>query len=253
MKRLVSVTALIALIAGSAAWAGFRLHGQRPTRPVPGLINRSNVDRAGHTRGIVQVNLMRQILADRGGAGATTVEPKDDRGHRVPSQSHPLLGQLAPALVLGDAQRTTRDLSAQTSHGPVVVVFYLGFTCMACVTHLVELEAAMPQFRERGAEVWAISADSPEFSQERMSKYGHFQIPLLSDPAHAVATAFGAWKPIPGGEKDDGEALHGTFLIDRGGSIRWVYLGDRPFEDIEALLDELDRLKDPSPNAMTHR
>ncbi len=129
-----------------------------------------------------------------------------------------------------------------------MVVFYLGFTCTACVTHLVELEAAMSRFRERDAEIWAVSADSPEFSRERMSKYGHFQIPLLSDPAHAASTAYGAWKPFPDGNPDDGEALHGTFIIDRGGSIRWAYLGDRPFADIDALLAELDRLTDPSPN-----
>ena len=52
--------------------------------------------------------------------------------------------------------------------------------------------------------------------------------------------AYGAWKPIPGGETDDGEALHGTFLVDRDGTIRWAYLGDRPFADIDALLAALD-------------
>ena len=121
------------------------------------------------------------------------------------------------ALVLEDAKGKTRDLGAQVSNGPVVVVFYLGSTCMACVTHLVELERAMPRFRERGAEVWAVSADSPNFSRERMRRFGDFQIPLLSDSGHVVALAYGVWKPLPGGDKDDGEALHGTFIVDRGG------------------------------------
>ena len=121
----------------------------------------------------------------------------------------------------------------------MVVVFYLGFTCIACVTHLVELERAMPRFRERGAEVWAVSADSPDFSRERMRRFGNFRIPLLSDSGHAVALAYGVWKPLPGGDKDDGEALHGTFIVDRGGSIRWVYIGDRPFANIDALLAAL--------------
>ena len=31
---------------------------------------------------------------------------------------------------------------------------------MACVTHLVELEGAMPRFCKRGAKVWAVCADS---------------------------------------------------------------------------------------------
>jgi hypothetical protein len=33
-------------------------------------------------------------------------------------------------------------------------------TCMARVTHLVELEGAMPRFCKRGAKVWAVCADS---------------------------------------------------------------------------------------------
>ena len=49
-----------------------------------------------------------------------------------------------------------------------MVVFYLGQSCMACVTHLVELDFAMSQFRERGARVLAISGDSPEFSRQRL-------------------------------------------------------------------------------------
>ena len=243
MKRLISSCFLLAVIALSVLWAGMRLHGQRAARPVPGLMSRSKADRAGHARGSVQVDLMRQIMADRARSVPSAAEPGDEAGHCVPSQAHPLLGRPVPALVLEDAKGKTRDLGAQVSYGPVVVVFYLGSTCMACVTHLVELERAMPRFRERGAEGAAeivfVSADSPNFSRERMLRFGDFQIPLLSDSDHAVALAYGVWKPLPGGDQDDGEALHGTFIVDRGGSIRWVYIGDRPFANIDALLAAL--------------
>ena len=79
-----------------------------------------------------------------------------------------------------------------------------------------------------------------EFSRERLRRYGGFQIPLLSDPDHSVALSYGVWKPVPGGDPDDGEPLHGTFVIDRGGAVRWANIGDRPFGDIDALLAELD-------------
>ncbi len=55
--------------------------------------------------------------------------------------------------------------------------------------------------------------------------------------------AYGVWKTVPGGDKDDGEALHGTFIVDRDGLVRWAYVGDRPFTDIEALLTELDSIE----------
>ena len=148
MKKLAYVSALIAVIALSAAWTGLMVYRRRPALPVAGLLHRSTVDptgdRAGHTRGIVQVDLMRQIMADRARSVPSAVEPGDEAEHCVPSQAHPLLGRPAPALVLEDAKGKTRDLGAQVSNGPVVVVFYLGSTCIACVTHLVELERAMP-------------------------------------------------------------------------------------------------------------
>jgi hypothetical protein len=51
-------------------------------------------------------------------------------------------------------------LGSRASNGPVMVVSYVSSTCMACVTHLVELEGAMPRFCKRGAEVWVVCADS---------------------------------------------------------------------------------------------
>jgi peroxiredoxin len=65
----------------------------------------------------------------------------------------------------------------------------------------------------------------------------------LSDPHHAASVAFGVWKPAPGEDKEGGKALHGTFIVDRAGLVRWTYVGNRPFTAIEALLSELARLK----------
>ena len=62
-------------------------------------------------------------------------------------------------------------------------------------------------------------------------------------PTTTVASAYGVWKANPGGDKDDGEALHGTFIVDRDGLVRWAYVGDRPFTDIEAILTELAGLR----------
>ncbi|MGO9464218.1 MAG: peroxiredoxin family protein [Isosphaeraceae bacterium] len=251
MRKSAYASLLIAVIAVSASWTGLMVYRQRPALPVAGFLHRSTVDptldRGGHTRGIVQVDLMRQIMADRARAAPATAEPAAKARHRVPSQPHPLLGRPAPALVLEDATGEIRDLGAQAANGPVVVVFYLGATCIACMTSFVELEDALPRFRARGAAVWAVSADKGEFSRERMRRYGSFQFPLLSDPDHRIALSYGVWKPRRDGDANEGEALHGTFLVDRGGSIRWAHVGDRPFTDIDALLAEVDQLRSPSP------
>ena len=65
MTKPIQFSALIAVIALSAGWAGWNLYGHRPTRPVSGSFHRSKVDAPGTRRGIVQVDLMRQIMADK--------------------------------------------------------------------------------------------------------------------------------------------------------------------------------------------
>jgi len=246
VKNLIYSSALIAVIILCATVAGWRLGSRRPPLAAQGLPQRSKVDALGHTRGIVQVDLMREIMAGTARAKSPAIRPAGTLAHRVPSQDHPLLDRTAPALVLSDMGGNTCNLSAEVANGPIVVVFYLGATCMACVTHLTELDVALPRFRERGGRVWAVSDDAPEFSRERIRKYGGFQFPLLFDPHHATSLAYGVWKPVPGKDKEGGEALHGTFIVDRAGSVHWAYVGDRPFTDIEALLSELDWLKNPS-------
>ncbi len=239
MKKLISAPTLITVIVLSTAWAGWKLLGQRPRRPVAGSFHRSKVNSFGHTRGIVQVNLMRRLMAEQIRSTPPAPDPGAGQGHLMPSQDHPLLGRRAPAFTLKDARGMTWNLGEEVSKGPVVIVFYLGSTCTACVAHLVELDVAISRFDERGARVLAVSGDSPEFSMERIRKFGGFRIPLLSDPDHAISSAYGAWKPIPGGDEGDGEALHGSFVVERDGLIRWAYLGNRPFDDIEAILTEL--------------
>jgi thioredoxin-dependent peroxiredoxin len=242
MRKWIVSAGLFAVIGLSAICTGIALYRQRPSRPVIGSIYRSKVDAAGHTRGVVQVDLMRTIMASRERATGPSIGSDDRAAHGVPSQAHHLLGRPAPSMVLVDSEGKTRDLREPMADGPVVVVFYLGASCVACVSHLVELDAARSRFHERGAVVWAVSADKPEVSRDRGRRFGDLAIPLLSDPDHAVATAYGAWKPIPGGDKDEGEPLHATFIVDPDGTIRWAYLGNRPFNDVEALLAELSRL-----------
>ena len=70
MRKWIIAFGLIATIVLSLTWAGIAIDGQRPRRPVAGSFHRSKVDSAGHTRGIVQVDLMRKILADRARSAA---------------------------------------------------------------------------------------------------------------------------------------------------------------------------------------
>ena len=180
MRKRIIAAGLIAVIVLSAAWAGITIDGQRPRRPVAGSFHRSKVDAAGHTRGIVQVDLMRRIMADR----ARSAPPAPGRAippDSVPSQAHPLLGRPAPPSCCRTPTARPATCATRSPDGPVVVVFYLGSTCMACVTHLVELDAALPRFRERGAACGPSAPTRPS-SRAARRRFGELAIPSLERP-----------------------------------------------------------------------
>ncbi len=122
---------------------------------------------------------------------------------------------------------------------PVVTVFYLGAGCAHCIEQLVAFAPMVEEFKTAGIALVAVSTDSVAGLREtgEKAKYnGGFPIPLVSD--HTLAT-FKAYRA-----HDDFEAkpLHGTFLIDGDGLIRWQDISYQPFMETKFLLTEAKRL-----------
>ena len=122
---------------------------------------------------------------------------------------------------------------------PVLVVNFLGFGCVHCVEQLQVLAPMAEQFAEAGIEIVAIGLESPEAVAKSLgsdSADTGFPFRVLCDPSR---TQFKAWRAY-----DDFEdiALHGTYLVDGQGRIRWIDISHLPFMDAEFLLDESRRL-----------
>lgn len=146
--------------------------------------------------------------------------------------------QPAPALVLPSATGTTIDLSGRRGK-PTLVVFYLGFGCLHCIEQLQAIAPRAAAFREQGIEILAIGTDSVEDAAESLDALDpaeRFPFPLLADPK---LEAFRAWRC-----HDDFESLplHGTFLVDGEGLVRWQDISYEPFTAIDWLLIESKRL-----------
>ncbi len=164
----------------------------------------------------------------------------------LPTLPHPLLNQPAPGFELSNHNGQKQSLGEQLSRGPVVVVFYYGYYCNHCVSQLFALQDDIAKFRELGAEVMAISADTPEQTTEKFAKYGQFTFPVLADPDNKTAEAFSIYAPASEGKKE--RLLHGTFVIDKDGVIRWCHYGDAPFTANATLLVELAKLQGRLPS-----
>ncbi|HEX6813942.1 MAG TPA: redoxin domain-containing protein [Planctomycetota bacterium] len=130
-----------------------------------------------------------------------------------------------------------RSLASQRGR-PVLVVFYLGFGCLRCVQQLEALSPKARDWTAAGIEIVAIGDEPLATTQAHLAALGEkkFAFPLLADPDLA---AFKAWRCF-----DDFESmpLHGTFLVDGEGRVRWQDISFEPFTQVDWLLAESQRL-----------
>jgi peroxiredoxin len=120
---------------------------------------------------------------------------------------------------------------------PVLVVFFLGFGCVHCVEQLQALAPKHEAFRAAGIDLVAIGTDTVEqLAESRRNAAEVYPFPILSDPQLETFRRYRC--------HDDFErmGLHGTFLIDGRGRIRWQDIGYEPFMDLDFLLTESQRL-----------
>jgi len=137
-----------------------------------------------------------------------------------------------------------QSVSLQDYRGkPVIVIFYLGHGCLHCAQQIEKFAPKSDEFRKAGLELVAISSDTPADLHRSVEKYEAekeprrpFPMPLVADPEHTVFKQYRAY--------DDFERvpLHGTFLIDGQGMIRWQDISYQPFMDADFLLAEAQRL-----------
>jgi peroxiredoxin len=84
--------------------------------------------------------------------------------------------------------------------------------------------------------VVAIGTDSLDELKQAAGAYeGNFPFPLLSD---AKLDAFKAYRCVDFNNR----SLHGTFLIDAQGAVRWRQISDRPFNDPAFILGQAKQL-----------
>jgi peroxiredoxin len=167
--------------------------------------------------------------------------PAKDLGERPPLDQlgpfrwHP---PAAPGWTLPDASGKSVSLS-QYKGRPVVVIFYLGYGCLHCVEQLKLFAPKTRDFADAGISLVAVSSDTLadlKKSHEKFKVSGDFPFPLVSDARLEVFKAYRAFDDF------ENQPLHGTFLIDGQGLIRWHDISFEPFADPDFLLAEAKRL-----------
>jgi len=92
-------------------------------------------------------------------------------------------------------------------------------------------------FRQAGFEVIAVSSDKQVNLKRAYENYeGGFPFPLVADPDLVVFRQYRCFDDF------ENAALHGTFVIDAKGKVRWQDISYEPFMDVDFLLKEAVRL-----------
>ncbi|WP_264996350.1 peroxiredoxin-like family protein, partial [Kozakia baliensis] len=105
-------------------------------------------------------------------------------------------GDKAPAFTLNDPEGNPVSSADLLAKGPLVVSFYRGVWCPYCNMELQALEAALPSFRELGANLIAISPQTAVNSRKSV-RQNALDFPILSDTHNDVAAKFGLRFALP--------------------------------------------------------
>lgn len=157
-----------------------------------------------------------------------------------PQDVEPLaVGSPAPAFSARTTDDALRSFSAGGYGKPTVVVFYRGGWCPYCNQQLSDLRLVEPKLRAKGFEIVFLSTDRPALLYSSL-KAADIHYTLLSDSQLAAARAFhvayhvddetmaklrsyGIDLEATTGTKQHELPLPSVFIVDRSGTVRFVY------------------------------
>jgi peroxiredoxin len=96
------------------------------------------------------------------------------------------VGDVAPDFTLSNAIGETVRLSTLLSEGKVVLTFYRGDWCPYCNLQLNQYQKALPEIRRAGAQLVAVSPQTPDASLSVKEK-NNLEFEVLSDNGNLVA------------------------------------------------------------------
>ena len=139
-------------------------------------------------------------------------------------------GDKAPKFELFD-QNNNKISSSDYSGQKLLIYFYPKADTPGCTTQSCSVRDALPDLVSLNIAAVGISPDQPDKLQKFDGKFS-LGFPLLSDPEHEAAEAYGAW----GEKKNYGKTYMGiirsSFLVDEEGKIAQVAYSVKPADTV---------------------
>ncbi|MBS2969216.1 AhpC/TSA family protein [Metabacillus sp. KIGAM252] len=149
------------------------------------------------------------------------------------------VGDQVPNFVLPDARGKEISITDILKKGPAVITFYRGGWCPYCNMELKAYQSILDEIHEAGAELVAISPESPDASLSTKEK-NELSFHVLSDKENSTAQDFNLvyrmpeylieiYKEkgldVPGHNRDETWSLpvSATYIADQSGNIIYEY------------------------------
>ena len=131
------------------------------------------------------------------------------------------VGQEAPDFTLANQHGQSVTLSQYRGDKNVVLVFYPWAFTGVCTGELCSIRDRMGDFDNGDTVTLAVSCDA-KFSLRVFAEQEGYKFQLLADhwPHGAAAQAYGVFVEAKGAAK------RGTFIIDKGGVLRWMVVNE---------------------------
>jgi peroxiredoxin Q/BCP len=113
---------------------------------------------------------------------------------------------------------TSEDLAGTKA----VIYFYPKAFTPGCTTESCDFRDNYRAFQKAGYEIIGVSPDPVERLAAFREEHG-LPFPLLSDPDHAMAEAFGAWGVKQNYGKEYEGIIRSTFAVDEDGTIEQAW------------------------------
>lgn len=153
------------------------------------------------------------------------------------------VGDKAPNFTLPDTELKARSLKEFICQ-KVVLAFFVGAFTSVCTKEMCAFRDSMARLTDLKAEVIGISVNDP-FSNKAFAEKNKLPFPILSDYNRQVIKMYGVEIPDFGGLNGYTVAKRSIFIIDKNGTVQYVWTTENPdvepdYTEIETALEKID-------------
>jgi peroxiredoxin Q/BCP len=144
-------------------------------------------------------------------------------------------GDKAPDFTLKDQSGKEVGLSDYKGK-KLLLYFYPKADTPGCTKQACSIRDSSGDLDKSGVAAVGISPDQPDKQQKFDTKYG-LGFPLLSDPEHKTAEAYGVWGEKKMYGKTSMGIVRSSFLIDENGNIEKTWYKVKPLDTVSNVLE----------------